>query len=318
MADHTDRDDAQGTDSPPDRAAAGDVTTTGHSDHDVDVHDAHDAHGADAAHGGGHGGHGDDGASEQPTIVPTTWRQLIFPALILLFVAILLAGPVMNAFSSRPAAPAAAEEHASGTPAAGEAEATEVHTEVPASPTPPAPTSTPPEPTATVPEATPTTAAGGSDAPLIATQTAVAVAGERGEVARVPVSLEFAGATFAVQPGSGLLPDWKPSQAEDTATWIAGTVANHVLYIPYNAQNEALFKAARQGDTVKLAMNTGQVFSFTVTRSERATNGPSTQQGQFTVSTAMAQDHAGVTLFLTGDPAADRAVVQADFTGNIQ
>jgi hypothetical protein len=65
-------------------------------------------------------------------------------------------------------------------------------------------------------------------------------------------------------------------------------------------------------------MNTGQVFEFEVNLAQRATNGPATTEGQFTVSTAMAQNHAGVTLFLTGDPAADRAVVQADFTGNIQ
>jgi hypothetical protein len=32
----------------------------------------------------------------------------------------------------------------------------------------------------------------------------------------------------------------------------------------------------------------------------------------------MAQDHAGLTLFLIGDPAPDRAVVMADFTGTIQ
>jgi hypothetical protein len=32
----------------------------------------------------------------------------------------------------------------------------------------------------------------------------------------------------------------------------------------------------------------------------------------------MSQDHAGVTLFLIGDPAPDRAVLQAEFTGNIQ
>ena len=69
---------------------------------------------------------------------------------------------------------------------------------------------------------------------------------------------------------------------------------------------------------MKITMNTGQVFVFSITRSERAANGPPTTESQFTVTTAMRQDHAGVTLFLVGDPAADRAVVQADFTGAIQ
>ncbi len=69
---------------------------------------------------------------------------------------------------------------------------------------------------------------------------------------------------------------------------------------------------------MRLVMNTGQVFEFDVTRSERAFNGPSTDRGRFTVTSAMSQDHAGVTLFLIGDPADDRAVVQADFNGNIQ
>jgi hypothetical protein len=121
-----------------------------------------------------------------------------------------------------------------------------------------------------------------------------------------------------VQSGSGLLPDWKPPQGETTATWIAGTVANHILYIPFNAQNESIFKAAKPGDPVKVRMNTGQVFSFAVSEARRATNGPATKEGEFTVSAAMAQDHAGTTLFLIGDPAPDRAVVQADFTGDIQ
>ncbi len=128
--DHTRGDSPQET--PPDRGAAGDVSTTGHSgreaggfstetskagpttghdthapdphqhgDHD-DLDGDHDDHG----HGGGHGGHDDD-ASEVSTIVPTTWRQLIFPVLILLLVAILVAGPITNAFQSRPAPPPA-------------------------------------------------------------------------------------------------------------------------------------------------------------------------------------------------------------------
>jgi hypothetical protein len=90
------------------------------------------------------------------------------------------------------------------------------------------------------------------------------------------------------------------------------------LYLPYSAEHEALFKAAKSGEIMKVTMNTGQVFVFSVTRSERAINGPPTTEGQFTVTTAMRQDHAGVTLFLVGDPSDDRAVVQADFTGTIQ
>ncbi len=90
------------------------------------------------------------------------------------------------------------------------------------------------------------------------------------------------------------------------------------MYVPYNIENAALFKSAKPGATISLTMNTGQVFVFAVTRAERAANGPATSEGQFTVTTAMRQDHAGVTLFLIGDPADDRAVVQADFTGTIQ
>jgi hypothetical protein len=289
---------------PPDQGSAGDVSTTGHSDHDVDRH-------------GGHGGHGDDdaaaAAAEVPTLVPTTWRQLILPAIILIVVAILLAGPVMNAFAPQPASapPTTEEQHNNGTE--GEAQTTPEAGGEEATPTS-APTSTP-QALATEVPSTPTAVA---LAPLIATQTAVAQLGEQGEVGRVPVQLEFGGATFKVNPGSGLLPDWKPSQEEGTATWIDGTVANHILYVPFNAANEGLFKAAKSGDILKLTMNTGQVFNFSVNRSERAVNGPPAKEGDFTVSVAMTQDHAGVTLFLIGDPAPDRAVVQADFTGDIQ
>jgi hypothetical protein len=134
----------------------------------------------------------------------------------------------------------------------------------------------------------------------------------------VPVELDFAGTTFEVQKGDTLLPDWEPSTDPGTATWIDGTVANHVLYVPFSEANLALFTAAKPGDLVRLTMNTGQVFEFEVSRAERVANGPPTREGQFTVTTAMSQDHAGVTLFLIGDPAPDRAVLQAEFTGNIQ
>jgi hypothetical protein len=146
----------------------------------------------------------------------------------------------------------------------------------------------------------------------------VAEAGQRGIVARVPVELTFAGTTFVVKTGDTLLPDWEPSTDPNIATWIEGTVANHVLYVPFSDENQALFTASKSGDMLRLMMNTGQVFEFKVNRVERVSNGPPTEPDQFTVTTAMSQDHAGVTLFLIGDPAPDRAVLQAEFTGNIQ
>jgi hypothetical protein len=287
---------------PPDTAAAGDVTTTGHSSHDVHAGDTHDASGA----------HGPADTSDQPTLVPTTWSQLIFPAIILLFVAVLVAGPVMNAFSSKPpAVPPAEQATASPSPSSAPA--------VVASPTLAA--TTIPQATATVQAAQPTATIGSASQyflQVMATATAVAIEGTKGDVARAPVKLTFGGAIFPVADGSGLLPDWKASQDEGTATWIDGTFANHILYIPYSSKNLALFDAAKTGDNIQLQMNTGQVFNFSVTRSQRAANGPTANPEQFSVSAAMQQDHAGVTLFLAGDPALDRAVVQADFTGNIQ
>jgi hypothetical protein len=283
---------------PPDKAAAGDVTTTGHSSHDVHAADAHDAGGA----------HGPVDTFDQPTLVPTTWSQLIFPAIILLFVAVLVAGPVMNAFSSKPPAIPPAEQ-ATATPAPA----------VVVTPTLAATAIT--QPTATVQAAQPTATTGSAGQyflQVMATATAVAIEGTKGDVARAPVKLTFGGATFSVADGTGLLPDWKATQDEGTATWIDGTFANHILYIPYSSKNLALFGAAKTGDSIQLQMNTDQVFNFSVTRSQRAANGPTTNPEQFSVSAAMQQDHAGVTLFLTGDPATDRAVVQADFTGNIQ
>ena len=322
QSDHTTHDgDEQ---SPPDRAAAGDVSTTGVSSHDThaagdhvaDTNDVHDTHGDPDAHDthdaqSGHGSHGDD-AAEVSTLVPTNWKQLILPALILLLVGILVAGPLFGAFATRPASsePAASENATPGQPTATHAPqgiATTVPTEV-ASQSQDSPTS--------LPSASPTVFA--LNPSSIATRTAVAIAGEQGEVARVPVQLEIGGTSFVVKPGNNLLPDWKPSQDVGIATWIEGTVANHIMYVPYNTENAALFGAVKTGETVKVTMNTGQVFIFAVTRSERAANGPATSEGQFTVTTAMRQDHAGVTLFLIGDPAADRAVVQADFTGTIQ
>ncbi len=324
--------DPHTTSTPPDRAAQGDVSTTGHSTYDAQGpapdahgdHDAHDAHGG--GHGGGHG-HGVD-TSDVPTLVPTTWRQLVLPALILLLVTILVSGPIINAFAYRPAAaPHQTEQTEPGHGDEGEGGG------MPGSPTDlahvestattavaPTRTSAPTAP-ATATTATTATEPTATLSPgdrLSPTQTAVADAGQRGIVARVPVELNFAGTTFVVRVGDTLLPDWEPNTDPGTATWIEGTVANHVLYVPFSDENLALFTSAKPGDIVTLTMNTGQVFEFEVNRAERVPNGPPTRDGQFTVTTAMSQDHAGVTLFLIGDPAADRAVLQAEFTGNIQ
>jgi hypothetical protein len=324
-------------DLPPDRASAGDVSTTGHSDPEaghVDTVTAHTATSGHAAHadshghddhghgahddddedGGGHG-HGDD-AAEVPTLVPTTWRQLIFPALILLLVGILVWGPVTNAFQNRPVPLNSTEPHNNtttedthSTPGVpGDAE----HNGEEATP------GTQEEPdlgaTATV---APESQAPTPDAAAVATQTAVGQAASEGTVARAPVQLTLGGRDFVVKAGNNLLPDWTPPQDQGIATWIEGTYANHILYLPYAEETAQLFTAAREGEMIKLVMNTGQVFEFEITRAERVLNGPS-DGTRFTVTSAMAQDHAGVTLFLIGDPAEDRAVVQAEFNGNIQ
>ncbi len=304
---------------PPDAGAAGDVTTTGHSTHDAGAasakhgaHGAHDAHDAHVTHGA-HGGHTDD-VTDVSTLVPAGWKQLILPVLILVIVGILVAGPVMDAFA--PKVPSPAVEQNTGT------QEGQNQTPAPSGGVESQPTATPAiSPTPQGAGATPTT---GSQNPALpqanvaATATAVALLGEQGIVSRMPVQLQFGGVSFVVKPGNNLLPDWQPPQEVGIATWIEGTYANHILYLPYSADNEKLFQSARQGDEVKLTMNTGQTFVFAVTRSMRAHNGPPTEAGQFTVTSAMAQDHAGLTLFLIGDPAPDRAVVMADFTGTIQ
>jgi hypothetical protein len=324
--------DPHATTTPPDRAAQGDVSTTGHSTYDAqgpapDAHGDHGDHGdhdADDAHGGGHG-HGPD-TSDVSTLVETNWRQLILPALILLLVLVLVAGPISGAFSYRPVTPPRTEQTepahegegggAPGSPTSIALESGPTTAAAPSStiaPSPPSPTTA--GATATTSAPTATLSPGDRLSP---TQTAVADAGPTGIVARVPVELNFAGTTFVVATGDTLLPDWEPSADPTTATWIKDTVANHVLYVPFSDANLALFTSAKQGDVVKLTMNTGQVFEFKVNRAERVANGPPSEEGQFTVTTAMSQDHAGVTLFLIGDPAPDRAVLQAEFTGNIQ
>lgn len=327
--DQTDQ-NAMSSPTPPDQGSAGDVSTTGHSAHDVQAAGMAGGDQQDA----GHGGHGVD-TSNVSTLVPTTWKQLILPAIILAIVAILVSGPIFNAFASRPGSttPPNAQRTTTGGSENGQPStaggATPASSPTPAQGGSPAATSTvaslaspttaslvvPTQQTQSNAQAAPNSTLVPSLAP---TQTAVAQAGESGAVARVPVELTFSGATFVIKTGGQLLPDWKPSADVGIATWLEGTVANHILYVPFSSQNEALFKAAKAGDKIRLTMNTGQVFEFAVNRAERAVNGPAEKAGDFTVTAAMAQDHAGVTLFLIGDPAADRAVVQADFTGNIQ
>jgi hypothetical protein len=331
MAQDDTRHDPEATTTPPDRAAQGDVSTTGHSTYDVqsaapDTHgdhddlDAHAAHDADDGHGGH--GHGPD-TSDVSTLVPATWRQLVLPAIILLVVLILVAGPIMNAFAYRPATATPGTEQTEPGHGGEGGELADAPTTLAqgggtgnqaVSTRTSAPSAMVSRATATAPKPTATLSPGDRLRP---TQTAVADAGQKGIVARVPVELNFAGTAFVVKAGDTLLPDWEPSTDPGIATWIEGTVANHVLYVPFSDANLALFTAAKQGDLVKLTMNTGQVFEFAVNRAERVANGPPTEEGQFTVTTAMSQDHAGVTLFLIGDPAPDRAVLQAEFTGNI-
>jgi hypothetical protein len=206
-------------DAPPDQGAQGDVSTTGHS--------AHDAHGADAAHDG-HGGHGHaDDSSDVSTLVPTTWKQLVLPALILVLVAILVSGPVFSAFATRPASPAHTEQRTHGgdggeggggehtTPAEGTTTPGHTETEgggeeqhapatIATSPAGASPTS--------APHTSPTTVSSPISEESIATRTAVAIEGTKGEVARMPVELEFGKNIYVVKAGSNLLPDWKPSE----------------------------------------------------------------------------------------------------------
>jgi hypothetical protein len=291
-----------------------------HADHSSDDHadQGHDDH--------GHGGHGqDDSAPEASTLTTTTGRQLIFPALILIIVGILLIGPVTGAFAPKPGS---AGTNTSILPTSTPAPPTTVPTAAPtgvpsgtASPVAALPAQTSP-PTSTIAGSPPTvaavTATTVSNADVLATRTAVAQAGEQGVVTRAPVELDFAGAKFMVQSGGELLPDWQTDADDGQAVWVSGTFANHIIYLPYSDTNATLFSAVKLGDPVTLVMDSGQTFQFSVTRAQRAFNGPPANADQFTTTTAMNQDHAGVTLFLVGDPASDRAVVQADFNGNIQ
>ncbi len=282
---------------------------------------SHDQHGNDdhALADHGHGDHAhEDPADEASTLVRVAGRQLILPAIILIIVAILLWGPVTGAFAPKPGS-AGTSTSIAPTPTA-----------LPPTPVPTVAPTGITTPAATVPLQTTQPAGNASNGspPLagtnvpsaadLATRTAVAQAGEQGIVTRAPVELDFAGVKFMVQTGSDVLPDWQPPTSDGEAVWIRGTYANHILFLPYNQSNATLFRATKVGDLITLQMDSGQTFQFTVTRSERAFNGPPNTPDQFTTNTAMNQDHAGVTLFLVGDPSADRAVVQADFNGNIQ
>jgi hypothetical protein len=282
---------------------------------------AHDAHDQDdpSLSDNGHGDHAhDDPADEASTLVPTTGRQLILPAVILIIVAILLWGPVTGAFAPKPGS-AGTSTSIAPTPTA--VPPTAIPTIAPTGTTTPAAMLPLQSTQAAGNSANSTSPSAGTSAPSaadLATRTAVAQAGEQGIVTRAPVELEFAGAKFIVQTGNDVLPDWQPPTSDGQAVWIRGTYANHILYLPYSQANATLFRATKVGDLMTLQMDSGQTFQFTVTRSERAFNGLPSTPDQFTTNTAMNQDHAGVTLFLVGDPSADRAVVQADFNGHIQ
>lgn len=119
-----------------------------------------------------------------------------------------------------------------------------------------------------------------------------------------PRTVTVGGQPFRVEVSNTTLPDWQFSPDPSVANWLTGTVVNYVLGVAYSQANATLFSAVHPSDAVQLTRADGTVYRFVVDQVGRIDR---------TDTQLLQQDHPAVTLLLLGDPASDRAVVQAHF-----
>lgn len=122
----------------------------------------------------------------------------------------------------------------------------------------------------------------------------------------VPVTLSIAGQDFSLQTQT-LSADgvWSPSlEADNTATWVYGTIVNYIVGLPDSEENRALLEQLAPGDKMVLTTRAGTEHTFTF---NSRNNVPSSNRDVF------AQNMPGLTLVLLGSEGQERLVVQARY-----
>lgn len=120
-----------------------------------------------------------------------------------------------------------------------------------------------------------------------------------------PQTLDMGGQVYFLVPTS-VLPatGWPIPQTEGAASWLNGSSVNYVVGLPYSAHNVEVMGRLQVDDPLVIHMSTGQVLQFRVREIKRV---PIQQVEIFR------QKRPGITVALTGDPAADRLVVIGDY-----
>jgi hypothetical protein len=120
-----------------------------------------------------------------------------------------------------------------------------------------------------------------------------------------PTQLSVAGTSFpvvAVQPEQGRWP--LPTEQQELATWMYGTVINYVVGLPYASTTESLLSGLSTADRITLTLENGTQLAFGSPQAKRVDSGD---------TAPMSQDRPGLTLMvLGGDPPA-RLIVSARY-----
>ncbi|HUS17217.1 MAG TPA: hypothetical protein VM536_19650 [Chloroflexia bacterium] len=298
-----------------------------------DTHDTGSGHGADeGAHAADHGV-GVEGPPTGASERTTPLSAFIWPAIIALLALVLVWGPVTRSFDRFSGAPAGVEAEPTadeGTPVGVDAtltvapavtgndatvipmpttvltsQPTNVQTggdttAVPATAAPADTATAAPVPTDTAVPAPPT------DAPAASATPAAVAPPTDAEIRNgTPRTVSLGGKSFRVEISNTVLPDWIVSKDPSVASWVSSTVINYVLGVSYSPENADLFAGLHAADTIRLGRADGSAYTFVVDQARRVAR---------TDTRLMEQDHPAITLFLVGDPANDRAVVQGHFT----
>jgi hypothetical protein len=120
-----------------------------------------------------------------------------------------------------------------------------------------------------------------------------------------PTQLSVAGASFpivAVLPEQGRWP--LPTEQQELAMWMYGTVINYVVGLPYASTTESLLSGLSTADRITLTLENGTRLAFGSPQAKRVDSGD---------TAPMSQDRPGLTLMVLGGDQPARLIVTARY-----
>jgi len=121
----------------------------------------------------------------------------------------------------------------------------------------------------------------------------------------VPTQLSVAGTSFpivAVLPEQGRWP--LPTERQELAMWMYGTVINYVVGLPYVLTTESLLSGLSTADRITLTLENGTQLAFGSPQAKRVDSGD---------TATMSQDRPGLTLMMLGGDQPTRLIVTARY-----